>query len=139
VAHGCHFAAFALQLPLDDVVLSHLTQLDMFVESLKQQLADQSAAAKAAKAEAAAAAAAVAAGHVRGSDRRSRHLTPRSQYIQQQQQQQAAAQGLGAEGGEGQVSSHAVIRRHLSRLCACTLLVGWRAAPPRWVWGLGGL
>jgi hypothetical protein len=100
----CTLCCFALQLPLDDVVLSHLSQLDLFVESLKQQLAHQSAAAKAAKAEAAAAAAAVAAGCARGSDRRSRHVTPRSHYIQQQQQQ-AASQGSGVEGGEGQVST----------------------------------
>jgi hypothetical protein len=86
-------------------VLSHLSQLDLFVESLKQQLAHQSAAAKAAKAEAAAAAAAVAAGCARCRDRRSRHVTPRSHYIQQQQQQQAASQGSGVEGGEGQVST----------------------------------
>lgn len=76
--------ALALQLPLDDVVLSHSAQLDLFVQNLRRQLTDQAAAAKVAKAEAAAAAAAAAAGNRRTSGRRSRsrHTTPRSHYQQ---------------------------------------------------------
>ena len=91
-----------LQLPLDDLVLSHLAQLDLFVESLRQQLANQAAAAKAARAEAAAAAAAAAAGHHHhqlNSGRKSRHMTPRSNYLQQANAGQADAAAAAAQVG----------------------------------------
>jgi hypothetical protein len=87
-----------LQLPLDDVVLSHLTQLDLYVESLRQQLASQAAAAKAAKAAAAEALANAAAGNRRMDARsRSRHTTPRSHYMQQVAAQEDAPEGAGAQ------------------------------------------
>jgi len=93
--------ALALQLPLDDVVLSHSAQLDLFVQNLRQQLADQAAAAKVAKAEAAAAAAAAAAGHRRTSGRRSRsrHTTPRNHYQQPAMGQADAAGDMSAQVG----------------------------------------
>jgi hypothetical protein len=87
-------------------VLAHLAQLDAFAADLRQRLADQAAAARAAKAQAVAAAAELAAGRLaHSSGRRSWHVTPRSQYLQQQQQQQqaAAAQGEGAEADGTQV------------------------------------
>lgn len=84
-------------------MLSHLAQLDAFAANLRQRLADQAAAARAAKAQAVAAAAELAAGRNHSSGRRSWHVTPRSQYLQQQQQQAAAAQGEGAEADGTQV------------------------------------
>lgn len=136
IVHGPSLSV--LQLPLDDVVLSHLTQLDLFVENLRQQLTNQAASVKAAKAEAAAVAAAVAAGHSPYSARRSRHVTPRSQYIQQQQQQLAAAQAEVGEDVGGQVGLHGVVwsvRLCCTVLCQAVLCLGpWAYKAPSLSW-----
>lgn len=60
---------------MNEVVLSHVAELDLFVEALRQQLREEAAAAKAAKADAAAAACAASAFAGKTSARRSRpHL-----------------------------------------------------------------
>lgn len=101
------FLLVTLQLPLDDLVLSHMTQLDLFVENMRQQLAQQAAAARSGKAEAAVAAAAAAAAAASGHTYRkasahrqagaSYHQTPRSHQFQRQQQAGAAEAGGGKQ------------------------------------------